>query len=72
MPSSIAFIRSGKLKVLGVVNEKRLADSKEVQERLATLGCETFKGTVDQLAQIVKSDMVRWAKIVKDSGAKID
>jgi tripartite-type tricarboxylate transporter receptor subunit TctC len=117
MPSSIAFIRSGKLKVLGVVNEKRLAalpeapsigetvpgfgatpwygmfapagtpknitlqiqndiakvlDSKDVQERLATLGCETFKGTGDQLAQIVKSDMVRWAKIVKDSGAKID
>ena len=29
-------------------------------------------GTADQLAQIVKSDMVRWAKIVKDSGAKID
>jgi tripartite-type tricarboxylate transporter receptor subunit TctC len=117
MPSSIAFIRSGKLKVLGVVNEKRLAalpdapsigetvpgfgatpwygmfapagtpknitlqiqndiakvlDSKDVQERLATLGCETFKGTGDLLAQIVKSDMVRWAKIVKDSGAKID
>ena len=117
MPSSIAFIRSGKLKVLGVVNEKRLAalpdapsigetvpgfgatpwygmfapagtpknitlqiqndiakvlDSKDVQERLATLGCETFKGSGDQLAQIVKSDMVRWAKIVKDSGAKID
>ena len=117
MPSSIAFIRSGKLKVLGVVNEKRLAalpdapsigetvpgfgatpwygmfapagtpknitlqiqndiakvlDSKDVQERLATLGCETFKGTGDQLAQIVKSDMVRWAKIVKDSGASVD
>ena len=117
MPSSIAFIRAGKLKVLGVVNEKRLAalpdspsigetvpgfgatpwygmfapagtpknitlqiqndiakvlDSKDVQDRLAILGCETFKGTGDQLAQIVKSDLVRWAKIVKDSGAKID
>jgi hypothetical protein len=24
------------------------------------------------LAQIVKSDLVRWAKLVKDSGAKID
>ena len=117
MPSSIAFIRSGKLKVLGVVNEKRLAalpdapsigetvagfgatpwygmfapagtpknitlqiqndiakvlDSKDVQERLATLGCETFKGSGEQLAQIVKSDLVRWAKIVKDSGAKLD
>jgi tripartite-type tricarboxylate transporter receptor subunit TctC len=117
MPSSIAFIRAGKLKVLGVVNEKRLAalpdapsigetvpgfgatpwygmfapagtpknitlqiqndmakalDSKDVQDRLATLGCEAFKGTGDQLAQIVKSDLVRWAKIVKDSGAKLD
>jgi tripartite-type tricarboxylate transporter receptor subunit TctC len=117
MPSSIAFIRAGKLKVLGVVNEKRLAalpdsptigetvpgfgatpwygmfapagtpksilmqiqndvskalDAKDVQDRLATLGCEPFKGTADQLAQIVKSDMVRWAKIVKDSGAKLD
>ncbi len=117
MPSSIAFIRAGKLKVLGVVNEKRLAalpdsptigetvpgfgatpwygmfapagtpknillqiqndvakalDAKDVQDRLATLGCEPFKGTGDQLAQIVKTDMVRWAKIVKDSGATID
>jgi tripartite-type tricarboxylate transporter receptor subunit TctC len=117
MPSSIAFIRSGKLKVLGVVNEKRLAalpdapsigetvagfgatpwygmfapagtpknitlqiqndiakvlDSKDVQEKLATLGCETFKGSGEQLAQIVKADLVRWAKIVKDSGAKLD
>jgi tripartite-type tricarboxylate transporter receptor subunit TctC len=117
MPSSIAFIRAGKLKVLGVVNEKRLAalpdaptigetvsgfgatpwygmfapagtpknilvqiqndvakalDAKDAQDRLATLGCEPFKGTGDQLAQIVKSDLVRWAKIVKDSGAKID
>lgn len=117
MPSSIAFIRAGKLKVLGVVNEKRLAalpdsptigetvpgfgatpwygmfapagtpknillqiqndvaralDAKDAQDRLATLGCEPFKGTGDQLAQIVKSDLVRWAKLVKDSGAKID
>ena len=117
MPSSIAFIRAGKLKVLGVVNEKRLAalpdsptigetvvgfgatpwygmfapagtpknvllqiqndvakalDSKDVQDRLATLGCEPFKGTGDQLAQIVKSDLVRWAKIVKESGARLD
>ena len=117
MPSSIAFIRSGKLKVLGVVNEKRLAalpdtptigetvagfgatpwygmfapagtpknivlqiqndvakalDSKDVQDRLATLGCEPFKGSSEQLAQIVRSDLVRWSKIVKDSGAKID
>ena len=116
-PSSIAFIRAGKLKVLGVVNEKRLTalpdsptigetvsgfgatpwygifapagtpkniilqiqnditrvlDSKDVQDKLATLGCEPFKGTSEQLAQIVRSDLIRWSKIVKESGAKID
>ena len=36
-------------------------DAKDAQDRLATLGCEPFKGTGEQLAQIVK-----------DSGAKID
>lgn len=116
-PSSLAFIKSGKLKALGVVNEKRLPqlpdvpsigetikgfgttpwyglfapagtpkavlsalqieigkalDSAEVKDRLYTLGCEPFKGTGEQLAAIVKSDLVRWAQIVKDSGATID
>jgi tripartite-type tricarboxylate transporter receptor subunit TctC len=117
MPSSIAFIKSGKLKVLGVVNEKRVAalpdaptigetvkgfgatpwygmfaptgtpkaltqylqnevgkalDDPDVRARLATLGCEPFKGTSEQLAVIVKDDLVRWAKIVKESGATVD
>ena len=117
MPSSVAFIKAGKLKVLGVVNEKRLAalpdaptigetikgfgatpwygmfapagtpkavldtlqaeigkalDQPEVRDRLAVLGCEPFKGNAEQLAGIVKIDLVRWAKIVKDSGATVD
>jgi len=117
MPSSIAFVRAGKLKVLGVVNEKRVAalpdaptigetvkgfgatpwygmfapagtpkdlvqfvqnevskalDSADARERLATLGCEPFKGTSEQLAAIVRDDLVRWSRIVKESGAKVD
>ena len=117
MPSSIGFIRAGKLKVLGVVNERRLPalpdaptigetirgfgttpwygmfapagtpkeiirvlqdevakalDSAEARERLATVGCEPFKGTSEQLATVVRDDLVRWARIVKESGAKID
>jgi tripartite-type tricarboxylate transporter receptor subunit TctC len=117
MPSSIAFVRAGKLKVLGVVNEKRVAalpdaptigetvkgfgatpwygmfapagtpkdlvqfvqnevskalDSADARDRLATLGCEPFKGTSEQLAAIVRDDLVRWSRIVKESGAKVD
>jgi tripartite-type tricarboxylate transporter receptor subunit TctC len=117
MPSSIGFIRAGKLKVLGVVNERRLPalpdaptigetikgfgatpwygmfapagtpkeivrllqdevakalDSAEARDKLAVVGCEPYKGTSEQLAALVKDDLVRWSRIVKESGAKVD
>lgn len=117
MPSSIGFIRAGKLKVLGVVNERRLPalpdaptigetikgfgatpwygmfapagtpkeivrllqdevakalDSAEAKDKLAVVGCEPYKGTSEQLASLVKDDLVRWSRIVKESGAKVD
>jgi tripartite-type tricarboxylate transporter receptor subunit TctC len=117
LPSSISFIKSGKLKVLGVVNEKRVAalpdvptigesikgfgstpwyglfapagtpkaivnqlqaavakalDGADAKEKLAAVGCEPFKSTPEQFAQLVKDDLPKWAKIVKDSGATVD
>ena len=117
LPSSIAFIKSGKLKVLGVVNEKRVSalpdvptigetikgfgstpwyglfapagtpkaivaqlqaavakvlDAADTKEKLAVLGCEAFKSTPEQFAALVKEDLPKWARIVKESGATID
>lgn len=117
LPSAISFIRSGKLKVLGVVNEKRVAalpdtptigetikgfgstpwyglfapagtpkaivsqlqaelakvlDNPDTKEKLATVGCEPFKGTSEQFAALIKDDLPKWARIVKESGASID
>jgi tripartite-type tricarboxylate transporter receptor subunit TctC len=117
VPSSLAFINSGRLKVLGTVNEKRIAalpnvptigetlkgfgstpwygifapagtpkdviltlhaavekalDSKDVQEKLAAQGCEIMKGSPAQFAALVKEELPKWAKIVRESGAKLD
>lgn len=117
LPSSIAFIRSGKLKVLGVVNEKRVSalpdvptigetvkgfgstpwyalfaphgtpkailqqlnvevtkalEAKDVQDKLAGVGTEPYKASPDQLGTVVRDDLPRWARIVKESGATID
>jgi tripartite-type tricarboxylate transporter receptor subunit TctC len=117
LPSSISFIKSGKLKVLGVVNEKRVAalpdtptigetikgfgstpwygllapagtpkaivaqlqaevakalDTQEVKDKLAAAGCEPFKSTPEQFAALIKEDLPKWARIVKDSGATVD
>ena len=117
LPSSISFIKSGKLKVLGVVNEKRVAalpdaptigetikgfgstpwygllapagtskaivnqlqaevakalDTQDVKEKLAAVGCEPSKSTPEQFAALIKEDLPKWARIVKDSGATVD
>ena len=108
---------AGKLKVLGVVHEKRVpplpgaptigetvkgfgatpwygmlaqastakeliqfvqnevskaVGSADARDRLATLGCEPFKGTSEQLASIVWDGLVPWSRTVKESGAKLD
>ncbi len=117
LPSSISFIKSGKVKVLGVVNQKRVPalpdsptigetvkgfgttpwygmfapagtpkaiiqqlnaeitkalESKDAIERLAGVGCEPFKSSPEQFATLVRDDLPRWAKIVKDAGATVD
>jgi tripartite-type tricarboxylate transporter receptor subunit TctC len=117
LPSSISFIRGGRIKVLGVVNEKRLAalpnspliqdvvpglavtpwygvfapagtpraivsymqtlisqalDAGDVKEKLANVGAEPYKLSGEQFMALIRSDLPRWAKAVKDSGASID
>jgi tripartite-type tricarboxylate transporter receptor subunit TctC len=117
LPSVIGLVKSGKLKVLGVVNEKRVAalpdvptigetlkgfgqapwyamfapagtpapivarlqtavanalEQKETAEKLAVVGCEPFKGTAAQLAALVQSDLPKWARVVKETGAQVD
>jgi len=117
LPSSISFIRSGRIKVLGVVNDKRLAalpnaapiqetlaglsvtpwygvfvpastpkqinvqlqtlinqaiEAEDVKEKLAGLGAEPYKLSGDKFTTLIRSELIRWAKVVKDSGASID
>ena len=117
VPSSLPFLQSGKIKVLGVVNEKRIATmpnaptigetlpgfgstpwygvlapagtpkdviaklqaglakalaGKDLSDKLATQGCEVLTGSPAQFAAVIRDDLPRWNKIVKDSGAHID
>ncbi len=50
----------------------KLMDNPEMRERLVGLGVEAAPGTPDQLATLLREDLVHWAKIVKDSGAQLD
>jgi tripartite-type tricarboxylate transporter receptor subunit TctC len=47
-------------------------DNKEVREKLAAQGFEIMKGTPAQFGAMMKDELPKWAKIVKESGATLD
>ena len=46
--------------------------SPDVQERLQKLGLEPIVSTPDELARYQASEIVKWSKVVKESGASAD
>jgi len=43
-----------------------------VRERLAAQGIDIMTSTPAQYLEYIKSETVRWAKVVKEAGAKLD
>ena len=50
----------------------RILKLPDVRERLAAEAYELPADTPDQFAGIIKSELTRWAKVVKDTGARVD
>ena len=44
----------------------------DVREKLALLGLDVAPGTPESLATFIQGETVKWAKVVKESGAKLD
>ena len=50
----------------------RVFNLPEVKEKLARLGLDPILGGPDELAKVQQSEITKWAKVVKDSGAKAE
>jgi len=50
---------------------KMLAQA-DVKERLATLGAEGVGNTPDEFRAFVKAEIVKWARVVKEAGLKVE
>lgn len=119
LPSSINYIRAGRLKALAVTSAKRspafpdlptiaeaanlpgyeatswfgvvgpanmpadilnkdsaalmaAISSPSVQEKYLAMGAQPVGNTPEQFATFIKNEIVKWTKVVKDSGAKVD
>jgi tripartite-type tricarboxylate transporter receptor subunit TctC len=50
----------------------KVLNSQEMKERFAKQGTEVRTGTAESLGQWMRTEQARWAKVVKDSGAKFE
>ena len=46
--------------------------SPKLRELLAAQGADAVGGTPEEFAKIIRADFAKWAKVVKDSGARVD
>ncbi len=44
----------------------------EIQGKLLPQGSEIIAGSPEQLGEFLRTELVKWARAAKDSGAKID
>jgi tripartite-type tricarboxylate transporter receptor subunit TctC len=44
----------------------------DLRKRLGDEGADPLGGTPEQFAALIRDDMVRWGKTVKDSGVRLD
>ena len=44
----------------------------ETKERLAVLGFDPVSNTPEQFTEYIRAEVTKWAKVIKDSGARVD
>ena len=50
----------------------RALNSPDVKDRLEALGMEVIGSTPEQFDAFVKTEIAKWAKVVRDNGIKAD
>src|SRR5262249_34090883 len=60
--------------IVALVNKElnTALQSASLKERLASQGADAVGGTAEEFGKIIRADYAKWARVVKESGAKVD
>ena len=51
---------------------RKMSGMQDVKDKLALQGAEVMSSTPEEFARRIRDDLMKWGKIVRDSGAKAD
>ena len=50
----------------------KMANTPEFKQRLITVGAEAVGSTPEACAQVIRDEIAKWTKLVKDTGIRVD
>ena len=50
----------------------KVLDTADVKAKLFSAGAERAPSTPEELSALIKSDMIKWGRVIKDAGLKAD
>jgi tripartite-type tricarboxylate transporter receptor subunit TctC len=50
----------------------KILQSEDIRKRFAEVGAEPVGGTPQQFAAFMAAETIKWAKVIKASGARVD
>ena len=84
LPTAYPHVKAGKIRALGVTATPRALIDRlyndiakilampDVRQKLEDQGADVVGSSPDQFTAHVKREIVKWAKVVKDSGARVE
>jgi tripartite-type tricarboxylate transporter receptor subunit TctC len=60
--------------VVALLNSEvvKIVNTADVKQKLATVGAEPVGSTPEQCAQVIRNELAKWTKLIKETGIRLE